>query len=113
VHESSLAKQILDAALARANEDGATRIQAIHGWVAETESLSRESLVFHFSAHARGTPAEGAALDLRLEHIRARCAACSEVYTPEYHILLCPSCGKTDAELLGTPGLGVESIDVE
>ncbi len=113
MHESSLAKQILEAVLARANEGGASRIKAVRGWVAESESLSPDSLAFHFQAHARGTAAEGARLDLRLEHLRARCAGCGADYLPEHHLLLCPQCGSTEGELLGTPGLGVSELDVE
>ncbi len=50
MHESSLAKQILTAALERAAADNATRIRAVRGWVAESEALSGESLAFHFAA---------------------------------------------------------------
>jgi hydrogenase nickel incorporation protein HypA/HybF len=113
MHESSIARQILNAAVARAREAGAGRVRAVRGWVAETESLSAESVGFHFEAHARGTPAEGARLDLAVSRIAARCTACNTVYEPDHHVLLCPSCGATEAELAREPGLGVESIEVE
>lgn len=113
MHESSLARQILNAVLERAEAEHASRVHAVRGWVAETETLSPESLSFHFAAHARGTRAEGARLELRLIHVEARCHACGETYAPEHHVLLCPACGGTDGELLGRTGLGIDTVEVE
>lgn len=111
MHESSLAKQILDAALGAVPPHA--RVTVVRGRVAETESLSRDALALHFGAHARGTAAEGARLALELTHVRARCAACNAVYLPEHHVLLCPDCGATEAEVLGETGLFIDDIDVE
>ncbi len=113
MHESSLARQMLDTVLHRAFLDEASRIRLVRGWVAETESLSPESLSFHFAAHARGTCAEGARLQLELIHVEARCRACGRTYAPEHHLLLCPVCGSTDGEQLGQTGLAVTAIEVE
>jgi hydrogenase nickel incorporation protein HypA/HybF len=113
MHESILARQILERVLERAGGAAATRVRSVHGWIADTEALSPQSLDFHFSAHARGTPAEGATLDLRLIHIEARCRACGTAYAPEHHLLLCPSCGSTDGEELGQSGLAIERVEVD
>ena len=113
MHESSLAKQVLDAVLERTTLAEVSRVLSVRGWVAETETLSRESLSFHFAAHARGTPAEGARLELRLIHVEARCRSCDTTYAPEHHLLLCPACGSTDGELLGRTGLGIDTVEVE
>jgi len=113
MHETGLARQLLTAILARAAEVGATRVRAATGWVAETETLSAESLAWHFAAHARGTLAEGARLELRLVHVEARCRSCGRTYAPEHHVLLCPACGGTDGELLGQTGLGLDTVEVE
>jgi hydrogenase nickel incorporation protein HypA/HybF len=113
MHESSLARQILAAVLERAAREQAVRIRAVRGWVAETESLSPQSLAFHFAAHARGTAADGAHLDLQLVRVEARCRTCARTYVPEHHLLLCPFCGGTDANLLGRTGIGIETLEVE
>ncbi len=42
-----------------------------------------------------------------LVRVAARCVECGTTYAPEHHVLLCPACGGTDAELLGRTGLGV------
>jgi hydrogenase nickel incorporation protein HypA/HybF len=112
VHEAALARRLLAAVLERAADAGATRVRVVRGWVAETEALSAESLAFHFGAHAPGTAAEGARLELRLERVGARCRACGTTFTPDHHVVLCPACG-ADGELLGRTGLGLDALEVD
>lgn len=88
-------------------------MRVVRGWVAETEALSAASLGLHFAAHAGGTAAQDARLELRLVHVEARCLACAHRYAPEHHLLLCPACGSSEGELLGRTGLGIESLEVD
>lgn len=113
MHESLLAKQIADIALARATVEGARVIRRVDGWVAETEALSVESLRLHFEAATRGTAAAGARLELRVTHVEAECDGCRARYEPEHHILVCPRCGTVGGKLLGKTGVGVEALEVE
>jgi hydrogenase nickel incorporation protein HypA/HybF len=113
MHESSIARQVLSIALARAAGEGDVRLTAVRGHVAETEALSIASVRFHFDALARGTAAEGAVLELELRRLSARCRACARTYEPDHHLLLCPSCGFAGGEVVGEPGIAVHSIDVE
>lgn len=110
MHETSLARRILEEVLARAN---GARVLCVRGLIAEDEALSREALAFHFDAHARGTLAEGAELRLVLEHVEARCGGCGYRFRPEHHVRLCPRCGSTEARLLRETGVSIDSIDVE
>jgi hydrogenase nickel incorporation protein HypA/HybF len=110
MHESSLARKLVELCLQRA---GGQRVRTLRGTLAETEALSHDALLLHFAAHARGTLAEGAQLELALLHVQARCLACGECYPPAHHVLLCPRCGSTEAEQLGETGLRVESIEVD
>lgn len=112
MHESSLAKQILDLSLDAARSSGG-RVRVVRGRVAETETLSGESIELHFRAHAKGTLAEDARLEFDLVHVEARCRNCSEAYRPEHHVLVCPACGSTEGEELGPTGLFLESVDVD
>ena len=113
MHESALARQIAAIALQRAASAGARVVRRVSGWVAETEKISIDSLRLHFTGATRGTPAEGAALDLRITHVQARCGSCGATYAPEHHLLLCPRCGATGGVLLGQTGLGVDTLDVD
>jgi hydrogenase nickel incorporation protein HypA/HybF len=109
VHETSLAKRILDEVVARS---GGSRVTRIRGVIAEDEALSREALGFHFAAHARATVAEGAELELELRHVTARCGACGHGFLPEHHVRLCPRCGSPQTWLEGETGVRIDSIDV-
>jgi hydrogenase nickel incorporation protein HypA/HybF len=111
MHESSLARKLLAAALDAASRERAIRIERIRGWVAETESLSAERVTFHLAALAVGTVAEGARFELDIRRVEARCHACEATYQPEHHLLLCPVCGHAGADLLGETGVGVDAID--
>jgi hydrogenase nickel insertion protein HypA len=113
MHESSLGKAVLTAVLERAAAENAKQIRKVSGWIAETESLDPSAIRFHFQAHARGTPAEGAELELRLVWVEAECASCKTRYKPEHHLLLCPSCGSTEGVVLGETGLGLDSIEID
>jgi hydrogenase nickel incorporation protein HypA/HybF len=113
MHEAQLARGILREVLARAATLGAERVLAVRGWIAETEALSRDSLVLSFTAMAQGTPAEGARLDLSVEHVAARCRGCHAEYLPCHGMLVCPCCGGSEAEVLGRTGIAIETMDVE
>lgn len=112
MHESQLARRVLDVVLARAREVGDGRVRCVRGRLGEIEALSADALVFHFHALARGTAAQDAELAIRLHHVEAKCRGCSKVYLPD-HVLLCPSCGSTDGELLSEVGLVIESVEIE
>lgn len=112
MHETSLARSLLQAVLTMAAEHDAKRVRVVRGWIAETEHLDPTSIGFHFQAHATGTAAEGAELQLELRHVEARCS-CGVVYKPEHHLTLCPKCGSTEGEILGETGLAVEAIEVD
>jgi hydrogenase nickel incorporation protein HypA/HybF len=113
MHESVLARKMLDAVLQRAVFHGSSRVRVVRGWVAETVSLSPERLSSDFASQARGTQAEGARLLLELIHVEARCRACGRTYAPEHPRLRCPVCGSTNGEQLGQTGLAVTSLVVD
>jgi hydrogenase nickel incorporation protein HypA/HybF len=113
MHESSLGKDVLRAVLERAAEAGASRVRVVRGFVAETEWLDPKAIAFHFAAHAQGTAAEGATLELETRWIEADCLGCGKRYKPDHHVILCPDCGSTEAKLLGEQGLRIETIEVD
>ena len=113
MHESALAQRILGVVLERAVLERARRVRVVRGWIAETEALAPESLAFHFGARARGTVADGARLELRLVHVEARCRTCGDTYAPEHHVLLCPTCGGSDGDVLAPTGMAIEALEIE
>lgn len=113
MHEASLAREILKAVLERATMEGARRVVAVNGWLAESEAVSLESLEYHFAVYAVGTPAQGAVLRLRTIRVPVRCGACGKEYLRECHVTVCPDCGSVDGVLSGITGIGIESMEVD
>lgn len=113
MHESSLGRDIVRAVVEKAQEARAKCVLRVHGFIAETEWLNPEAIVFHFQAFARGTVAEGAKLELTTLWLEADCAQCGKRYKPDHHVLLCPHCGSIEGNVLGEPGLRIEAIEVE
>jgi len=112
MHEAQLARQVLDAVLARAREAQASRVLAVRGWLADPEGLGPDSLAFHFAAHARGTAAEGATLAFAIRRIPAACDTCQAVFASDDHVPVCPACGGLACRWLAAPGLAIEELDL-
>jgi hydrogenase nickel incorporation protein HypA/HybF len=98
VHEASAAEAIVKMAAAeaaaRAPSGGEVpRVTKISLVVGETTGYMRESLEFYVAASAKGTPAEGAALEIRYVKPRLRCPACGLEYERRRFSFDCPSCG--------------------
>jgi len=79
--------------------------------VGEASGHSPEHLAEDLTAAAKGTPAEGAALELVVEKLAARCARCGAAFAPKPLVLACPACGS--AELTITAGQQVRLDRVE
>jgi|SRR5579884_1376655 hydrogenase nickel insertion protein HypA len=113
MHEAGLAARLVEAALKIARQHQARRIVAVRGWIADSEALDCVSIEQHFAARAAGTEAAGARLELKLDHVAARCVECSATYLPTGHLTLCPQCGSSQAVLTGRTGAGIDSVEVE
>lgn len=113
MHESSVARHVLEIVLSQAAGQGARRVHRVTGRVAEAEALSVESLSAHFQAQASRTIAAGARLDLALFQVQARCRACTKTFDLDHHFRICPGCGSADLDVLGQPGVWIEALEVE
>ena len=62
MHEMGITRRILEVALERAADAGATRITDVHLEIGEESEVAPESLAFYWPEVSRATPAEGARL---------------------------------------------------
>jgi hydrogenase nickel incorporation protein HypA/HybF len=109
MHELHQARLLLQEALARSGNS--RRIRRLAVIVGEASGHSPEHIAEDFAAAARGTPAEGAALEFLAEKLAARCARCGAAFKSKPLVLACPACGS--AELAITAGQEVRLSDVE
>ena len=112
MHELGVAGEILDVALSEADRHAAKKITSIRLRMGVLRGIEPENLSFLFEHLARGTPAEGALLEIVEEPVRVECEACgaSEASTFTYE---CPRCKGTGVSVTGGDSLLILSLDVD
>ncbi len=109
MHELSISRSILDAAVAHA---GGRRVRRIDMTIGALRQVVPGSLAFYFEIVSRGTACEGARLQTRLASARLRCA-CGEEWELQEPSFRCPRCAGGEVTVLGGEELTVDSIEVE
>jgi hydrogenase nickel incorporation protein HypA/HybF len=118
MHEASaseaLVKMVSEEARARGETDGSPyRVARIRLVVGEATGYMRESLEFYVGASAKGTPAEGAVLDIRYVKPLLRCPSCGLEYERRRFTFECPSCGAQGSMIKAGSEFYVDSIELE
>jgi hydrogenase nickel incorporation protein HypA/HybF len=118
MHEASaseaLVKMVSDEALERSKAEGKNfRVIRISLVVGEATGYMRESLEFYVSASAKGTPVEGAALDIVYVKPLVRCPSCGLEYQRKRFTFECPSCGAQGEMTKAGSEFYVDSIEIE
>jgi hydrogenase nickel incorporation protein HypA/HybF len=112
VHELGVANEILDVALSEATRHAAKKVTSIRLLVGVLRAIEPENLSFLFEHLSRGTPAEGASLEIVEEPIRVECPLCglseARAFTCE-----CPRCHGPNVSLTGGDSLAILSLDVD
>ena len=114
MHEAAIAQAILDTALAAAGKDNSriTRIVVVAGALA---GIEQPSLEMYLTELARGTPAEGAALELKSTPARLVCRDCGQTAAFDSGRTVdvqCTKCGGPN-RLEADDSCYLESIEVE
>ena len=110
MHELGLCTSIVDAVLERARERPVKRVK-VH--VGRLHHVHPEAFDQSFAIAAMGTVADGAAAELVLLPVRARCPECGHGWDADDVPLACPAdgCGSVRVELVGGDELLLESIE--
>ncbi len=119
MHEYGLMEAVVARALEACGNDAGARPVRLHVQVGEFAFASQESLETAFEVLTRGTPLEGAQLDIERVPGRASCEACGfsgsardlgpDLGDPPVP-LICPRCGYL---LLVAGGTGVVLADIQ
>ena len=113
MHEYSLAKQIARIVANTATENNAVKVNSVNLVVGESSGIIPGSVQLYFDMIAKGTPAEGAKLCVKIVQTQMRCPECGKNFIRPRFSFECPDCGA-----LGNPtDIGnlfyVESIKIE
>jgi len=100
MHELSVATSLIELASDHAARHGAARVSRIGIRVGVLQHIAR-SIAFCFDVAARGTPCEGARLDIEEVELTVRCPACGEVKQPRgRYNFRCPDCGAATPQVV-------------
>ena len=112
MHELGVANEILDVALAEADRHAAKKVTSILLRVGVLRAIEPEHLSFLFSHMSRGTPADGARLEIREEPVRVECPTCG-VLEARSLTWECPRCRGGGVAATGGDSLEIESLEIE
>ena len=112
MHELGFAGEILDVALSEADRHAAKKVTSIRLRVGVLRAVEPENLSFLFEHLARGTPAEGATLEIVEEPVRVECGACGVSEVPSF-AWECPRCRGPAVSVTGGDSLAILSLDVD
>ena len=112
MHELGIANEILDIALSEAGRHTAKRVTSIRLRVGVLRAIEPENLSFLFGHIARGTPAEGALLEIVEEPVRVECEACG-VSEARSFTFECPRCKGSGVSVTGGDSLSILSLDID
>jgi len=110
MHELSIASAVLDTALRHAGGRSVTTVSVRTGAMRQVVGRSLE---FYFAIVSRGTPCEGARLELTEIDTELRCRACETRWSPEIPAFRCPECGSAEVAVSAGQELEVDYIEVE
>jgi len=113
MHEFSITESVLNLALEKAGQAGATKVTRINLVIGEMSGVVGDCVQFFFDAISRNTIASGARLYFEPRPTQLRCHRCQNVFEPHDHDWSCPGCHETAIEIVSGRECYMESIEVE
>jgi hydrogenase nickel incorporation protein HypA/HybF len=109
VHEFAITESLLKQVLAEAEKASASRVSRVRLLVGEASAVVPDCVQFYFDEMKRGTAADSAVLEFRVEPVRIRCPKCGREFAGIEEMCDCNAGG----EIKAGDSLVVESIEVE
>lgn len=111
MHEMSITRSLLEIARREMASGGMQRLRRLTIRVGELTAVEPEALRFCFEASVRGTPLDGALLEIEETELRGRCQGCKTVFRITAFEMHCPECQSTDIERVSGHELDIISIE--
>ncbi len=113
MHEMSIAMNIVDIVSATVKDHQADKVNSIDLEIGSLSGILIDSLTFCFDAACKGTPAEGATLNIQEIQGLGKCAECHREFQVEVFLTVCPFCDSLSTEILNGKELSIKSINVD
>jgi hydrogenase nickel incorporation protein HypA/HybF len=112
MHEVAIMQSAVETALEQARLVGASRISVIRLRVGVLAGVVADALEFACSEVTRGTPAEGARLEIETVAASAWCPECQREFPCNDYFAECPSCRTECPELRRGRELQLSSLEI-
>jgi hydrogenase nickel incorporation protein HypA/HybF len=113
MHELTLAQSIVALVAGEAARGRFARVRLVRLELGAFGCVEEDALRFCFGSAARGTPAEGAALDVVRLPGQAWCLDCHDTVALQERLSPCPLCGGERLQVTGGQDLRVRELEVE
>lgn len=112
MHEVSICESMLRLIEDAAAEHGFGRVTRVRVEVGAFSCVEPDALRFGFDAVMKGSPAEGACLEIIPRPGRAFCSRCRETVPVDERLAPCPACGATGLLASGGDELRIKDLEV-
>jgi hydrogenase nickel incorporation protein HypA/HybF len=115
MHEFSICKNIVDAAITEYNnlDPPPRRLIAVRIVVGRLHQIIRDSLELAYDVLTKDTPAENSKLEIKFVDVECRCPACKWQGTIDYPFFICKECQGGNIEVVTGKELYMENLEVE
>jgi hydrogenase nickel incorporation protein HypA/HybF len=113
MHEMALTESIVEIVCEEARKRGFGKVRVVRLQVGVMAHVEPEALRFCFDAVARGTIAEGAALDILRRPGEGWCSDCAKTVPMTERFGACPDCGGRHVRMTSGDELRVEELEVD
>lgn len=113
MHEMSIALSIIEAVVAKAEQEKSQKVNEIELEVGKVSGVQPESLKFCFSAAAKNTLVEDADLIIRETESSGACEECGRRFPMHDVYARCDACGSFKTTIISGRELLIKSITLE
>ncbi len=113
MHEMALAHSIVEVIREQAVSQDFRRVTRVRLVIGALSHVEPDALAFGFDAASRGSPAEGAALEIERPPGEAFCLECETGVTIGDRAAACPACGGYKLMVTGGEDMRIKDLEVE
>jgi hydrogenase nickel incorporation protein HypA/HybF len=113
MHEMGIANSILDGVAAELRRRPGNRAVKVGVRIGELAGVDPDALTFAFEALTLETPLAGLVLDVDYRAPRGHCRDCGGEFEVRNFELLCPGCGRVNAECISGDEIEFAYLEVE
>ena len=113
MHEFSLAKDIVETALAETKKHNGKHIATLNVKLSNLSHITPDNLEFCLTAAATGTAAEKAKIEIETFDPTVLCQECGHTFTFQKSEPFCPQCKSKKLKMVDVSEAFLESLEVE